>query len=269
MTPLSHRARWHLLPGAARWLGSATAAVLPPPDIGWQEAVRSFHRAQFAAMAERHGLTLDGYLRSAQATLRAWSTTTTVQIRMASDAVEAFLAEGRYRNQFSTGTSSAALAPGPRMLVERTALGIPTLAAGRHRPVYGYCTGSLEVEPNVVRYGDAVLRLRRAVNARATFTCGDSLDECAMLSGHPPFCPQPLRRPTTLALDGRYDVVGAAPHLWAATSCGYIEAQVHGTVAPADVAEVVFTRGTSPAPAVHRRLRAAGITWRSVDGLAP
>jgi hypothetical protein len=269
VTPLSHRVRWLLLPTAARWLGEAAALVLPPPDIGWREAVRAFHRAQFAGMAERHGLTLDGYLQRAGQTLRTWAASTSIQIRMDPGDVERFVAEGRYRNLFSTGTSSGSLAPGPRMLVERTALGIPTLAVAQHRPVYGYCTGSLETEPNVVRYGDAVLRLRRTVNARATFTCGDSLDECAMLSGHPPFCPQPLRRPTTLALDGRYDVVGAAPHLWAATSCGYIEAQVHGTVVPDDVGEVVFTRGYGPSRRTRERLRDARVAWRTVEGEAP
>lgn len=269
MTPLSHRLRWRLLPTTARWLGEAAALVLPPPDIGWREAVRTFHCQQFTAMAERHGLSLDAYLNHAGALLRAWATTATVQIRMDAEAVERFLEERVYRNQFATGRSSGSLAPGPRMLVERTALGIPTLAVARHRPVYGYCTGSLECEPNLIQYGDAVLRLRRTVNARATFTCGDSLDECAMLSGHPPFCPQPLRRPTTLALDGRYDVVSVAPDLWAATSCGYIEAQVHGNVAPEHVAEVVFTRGAAPSSRVRRHLRDRGIAWRVVDGVAP
>lgn len=269
MTPLSHRVRWLLLPTAARWLGEAASLVLPPPDLGWREAVRAFHRRQFAEMAERHGLTLDGYLQRAGASLRAWSATASIEIRMRPEHVERFAADGRYRNLFSTGTSSGSAAPGPRMLVERTTLGIPTLATGQHRPVYGYCSGSLATDVNVVRYGDAVLRLRRTVNARATFTCGDSLDECAMLSGHPPFCPQPMRRPTTLALDGRYDVVGAAPHLWAATSCGYIEAQIHGGVAPADVAEVVFTRGTRPSAGARRRMAAAGIAWRAVDRAAP
>jgi hypothetical protein len=269
VTPLSHRLRWRLLPTTARWLGEAAAVVLPPPDIGWREAVRAFHRQQFTAMAERHGLSLDAYLDRAGGLLRRWAATASVQIRMDSRDVERFVAEGQYRNQFSTGRSSGSLAPGPRMLVEQTTLGIPTLAVARHRPVYGYCTGSLEGEPNLVQYGDAVLRLRRTVNARATFTCGDSLDECAMLSGHPPFCPQPLRRPTTLALDGRFDILEAAPDLWAATSCGYIEAQVHGNVAPADVEEVVFTRGVTPSARSRQRLRDGGVAWRTVERVAP
>lgn len=231
--------------------------------------MRAFHREQFAVAAERHGLTLDAYLDRADALLRRWAATASVQIRMDSGDLERFLTERQYRNQFATGRSSGSLAPGPRMLVEQTTLGIPTLAVARHRPVYGYCTGSLECEPNLVQYGDAVLRLRRTVNARATFTCGDSLDECAMLSGHPPFCPQPLRRPTTLALDGRYDVVGVAPDLWAATSCGYIEAQVHGTVAPEHVEEVVFTLGVTPSHRTRRRLRDRGVAWRVVDGVVP
>lgn len=266
MTPLSHRVRWLLLPTAARWLGEAAALVLPPPDLGWRDAVQAFHRRQFTAMADARGLTLDAYLRRAGEALRDWAGTTSIHIRMHPEHVERFAAERRYRNLFSTGTSSGSVAPGPRMLVEHTALGIPTQAVAQHRPVYGYCTGSPEDEPNVVQYGDAVLRLRRRVNARATFTCGDSLDECAMLSGHPPFCPQPLRRPTTLALDGRYDVVGAAPHLWAATSCGYIEAQVHGTVVPGDVEEVVFTRGSTPSRSARAHLRDAGLAWRTIDG---
>ena len=149
----------------------------------------AFHAENFAVAAESHDLSLEQYMERATDELQAWAAATVVQIRMDADDVSSFLQDRRYRNQFVTGTSQGAYAPGRRMLVEHTVLGIPPGALGADRPIYGYCSGSNETHPNVLKYGDAVLVLRREVNFRTTFTFGDTLDETAILSAQPPFCP--------------------------------------------------------------------------------
>jgi hypothetical protein len=154
------------------------------------------------------------------------------------------------------------------MLVEHTVLGIPPGALGAHRPIYGYCSGSNETHPNVLKYGDAVLLVRREVNYRTTFTFGDSLDETALLSPHPPFCPEPLARPTTLALDGRYDLL-AAQEPWEATRCGYIEAQIHGALGVRDVEQIVFTLSNEPPQPMKEEMLRWGIQCRTVAGDEP
>lgn len=187
---------------------------------------------------------------------------------MDSEDVEKLLRDNRYRNQFETGTSRGAFVPGRRMLVEEMAFGVPADVSGRFRPIYGYCTGSDEQAPSVIQYGDAVLCLRSEVRARTTYTFGDSLDEIALLSPHPPFAPCPLSRPGTLALDARRDIE-AATRLSNATGYGYIESQTFGDVRPKDVEEIVFTLGAQPTDGVRKLLTRSGMKWRIVEGDIP
>lgn len=268
VTPLGHAVRWRLLPALARRVGEPAHLLLPQPDPGWKQATRAYHGQQFSTMAQTYGIPFDAYVDRALHRLRAWAPSATVQVRMDSADVAKLLRDGRYRNQFTTGTSMGALAPGRRMLVEHTALGIPPSAAGTARPTYGYITGSHESHPNVVKYGDAILRLRRDVNFRTSFTFGDSLDEIAVWSPQPPFCPQPLARPTILGLDGRCDLLGAG-QLWEATRCGYVEAQIHGAVTTRDVEEIVFTLSIQPGLSMREEMQRLGIAFRTVQGDEP
>jgi hypothetical protein len=242
--------------------------LLPEPDAGWRQAVAAFHAESFAVAAQAHALSVEQYMGRVTEQLQAWAGVAVVQIRMDAADVSSFLRDRRYRNQFVTGTSQGAYAPGRRMLVEHTVLGIPPGALGADRPIYGYCSGSDETHPNVLKYGDAILILRHDVNFRTTFTFGDSLDETAILSPQPPFCPEPLARPTSLALDGRYDLL-AASEPWQATRCGYIEAQIHGPVELRDVEQIVFTLSNEPTAPMKEEMRRWGIDCRTVVGDQP
>jgi len=264
-----YRLRCLLLPTVARLYGPAAIRLVPRAAPGWTSAVRANHGSLYAQMAGSHGLLPDAYMREVQIWLWQWATSARIRVRMDTMDVSRFLQDGRYRNQFETGTSKGVLAPGRRMLVEHTVLGVPTDAALALRPTYGYCTGSLETHPNVIKYGDAVLLLRPEVNHRTTFTFGDSLDEAAILSANPPFCPAPLSRPGTVALDCRCDVLSVGDTWWEATRCGYIEAQIHGGLTPVDVECVVFTLGTAPDEKDRTDMQASGIQWRTVPGDEP
>jgi hypothetical protein len=219
-------------------------------------------------MAETHDLDFDRYVSKLLARLQSWSRATRVQIRMDSEDVQKFLADGRYRNQFETGTSRGALVPARRRLVESVVFGVPSQVHGRYRPIYGYCIGSRPDSPNVIKYGDAVLCLRGEVNRRTTFTFGDSLDEIALFSRQPPFAPSPIGSPSTDSLDGRLDLLATSTP-WQATRYGYIESQTFGDVSPADVETIVFTQGAEPADKLKVQMTAAGIKWRIVYGDTP
>jgi hypothetical protein len=263
-----HRARWAALPEVARVLGPACSDLLPRPAAGWVTAVGAYQSTCYAHFATAHGMTGTEYSTAAAGRLHGWATSARVRIRLDLGDFPKFLADGRYRNQFGTGTTKGAFAPGRRMLVEGMVLGIPADAPASERPIYGYCTGSRESHANVIKYGDVVLELRRHVNHRTSFTFGDSLDEAAMLSAHPPFCPRPLDRPKNDALDARFDFL-AALEPWQATRCGYIEAQIHGPLTPADIEVVTFTLGTSPADKDRVVMQDKGIRWRRVLGNEP
>lgn len=264
---LRHRVRWSALPYMARTVGEDAARLIPPPHEGWRQAVRAYHNEQFRDRARDHGVPFDIYINDAVHRVRNWAATARVRIRMDYGILESFLQEGRYKNQFDTGTSNGVVAPGPRMLIEHTALGIPPSARARHRPVYGYCTGSRELSPQVLQYGDVVLELRPEINHRTTFTFGDSLD-MSLASAQPPFCPRPLSRPSTLALDGGFDL-RATTELWEATCYGYIEAQVFGLVGTRDVATVIFTLDLRPTKPMKQMMGQLGINWRTVPGDEP
>jgi hypothetical protein len=263
-----HQLRWAALPVAARHSAPAAAALLPRPAPGWLAAVWAYHGQAWAGFAALHGLETQAYIERLHGRFVNWSRSARIRVRIDSADLPKFLSDGRYRNQFDTGASRGALAPGPRMLVESILLGIPSEAQAKHRPVYGYLTGSCEARANVIKYGDVVLELRSDVHRRTTFTFGDSLDEPAMRSAHPPFCPSPLSRPRTYALDGRLDLLGASEP-WQATMCGYFEAQVHGALTPRDVESAAFTLGGSPADVDRVALQQYGIRWRTVPDNEP
>lgn len=265
---VGYRARWYALPQAARRFGAASRLLLPRPDYGWLAATREHHAAGFATHATGYGISAAQYTELVGERLSAWAPSARLQIRMDSEAVPRFLADRRYRNQFETGTTKGAFAPGRRMLIEHAALGVPMVASARYRPTYGYLTGSNEAGL-VPQYGDAVLQLRLDVNFRSTFTCGDSLDEITRSQPYAPFCPAPLVDPGPVAVPAAFDLL-SVPELWQA--CGphqYIEAQIFGDITPADIETVVFTRGFEPSSTLQQELESAKIQRRIVEGDVP
>jgi len=94
---------------------------------------------------------------------------------------EALARDGRYRSQFETGISNGGLTAypgGDRERWERRMFGgayPPSLRVGR--PVYGGLNLAGHVDGASPRFGSCHLRLNAAVNARATFSHGDSVTE--------------------------------------------------------------------------------------------
>lgn len=157
--------------------------------------------------------------------------------------VDAIVADGAYRSQWLTGTSSGGLTAhlgGQRWGWEQR------LFAGRYdhsdpaeRPVYGAWNRRDDPYGAAPRFGSAYVRLRADVVERATFCWPDSVYEPDALGG-----PERLPELCALADAGLLD----ASHLPASAADlplddplnDYVEAHVHGAVlVPRDVEAVV------------------------------
>ncbi|MEA2134711.1 MAG: hypothetical protein QOC68_2620 [Solirubrobacteraceae bacterium] len=152
------------------------APLLPVADAGWRLAAFQKHATEFSVIAGHHGLTVSDYMRQAAGWLAQNASRSEVRIRMRPSNFEQFLLQEQYLTQFELPTASGgAKHRALRLMLEHTVSGVPTSAAPRHRPIYGYLSGTHEAG-QIQQYGEVVLRLRPAVRRRATFMLGDSLD---------------------------------------------------------------------------------------------
>jgi hypothetical protein len=170
----------------------------------------------------------------------------------------------RYVTQFEVSHSGGAYGQARRIVVEHTVLGVPPGCRPNDRPVYGYLSGSDE-GGQLGQYGDVVVRLKHRIRGRSTFVVGDSLDYAIGRPTGPVFVPQPVSRPSWLALIaptdrlGCYDLADASPPPYR-----YAEAQIYGGVRLPDVAEIIFTLGSLPDAATQNLLQQRGIPWKVV-----
>jgi hypothetical protein len=245
-----------------------TALLLPRADAGWRLAAAETHRDDFSVIAARSGMTLEEYMELAARWLNAEVATSEVRIRMRIGPFEQFLATGSYLTQFSTTMTASAGAQhrALRMIVERTVLGVPGCRPA-DRPIYGYLSGSDE-SAQLQQYGEVVMRLDRSIRRRSTFMLGDSLDHAIHHFRVPSFVPQPVARPTTLALIP-VDVLSATNLADAAPPYRYAEAQIFGGLTPFHVREAIYTLGMTPSPNAERLLSRYGVTWTSTPGSVP
>jgi hypothetical protein len=157
-----------------------------------------------------------------------------------------------------------------RRQTESALWGIPESALPHARPKYGY----LHSEPDGlgattpadldVLYGSIMVRFKPHVKARTTFTGADSLDDTDQ-GLTPGVAPTSLEAPSWTALHRRIGDAVALPSAAALTEAAertvwYVEAQFHGALAPADIAEVVFKH--PPGIVLQGLLAAQGIPWR-------
>ena len=91
------------------------------------------------------------------------------------------LSEGRFKNQFETGTSNGALNQKYRREKEKERIGVGSRTTGEKRPIYGYAVDGGTHPTNdtgtVRHYGRVVVDLYDTVKYRSTVTLVDSLDD--------------------------------------------------------------------------------------------
>jgi hypothetical protein len=207
--------------------------------------------------ASSRGVARTVYTATMENNIRQWIGGKEIRVRIRAHVLPLVLADARLKNQFETMTSAGAYNPPRRVQTEKALFGIDVRAQPDQRPIYGYLEGSFET--SVLQYGPIVLRLRDEARERTTFTLADSLDHTE--AGTQPWvAPEPLSAPTCQASHTEWDVV-AAPTLPHATGYGFVECQIHGGVALADFAQVVFTRGLTPGADLQERLSDADVEW--------
>ncbi|WP_327005760.1 DUF3626 domain-containing protein [Dactylosporangium sp. NBC_01737] len=179
--------------------------------------------------------------------------------------VEGLLADGRFRSQFETGISNGGLTAHPggdRDRWEERMFGGAYQRPGvvpADRPKYGALDLGRHPAGAARRFGSAHLRLRPEVNARATFTLGDSFHEPAEAGVFDALSPV---------------LAGLTDHLTAAGPLDdYVEAQVHGPVDLArDVEALVLDdsfAGRLPAAELLTARFDIKLEWRAGSRLAP
>ena len=170
--------------------------------------------------------------------------------------VECLVAQGRYRSQFETGISNGKVMPLPgqdREVWERRMFGgayPPGMVAGR--PVYGALNLAGHPDGASPRFGSCALWLAPAVSARATFSLGDSVTQPSVVGTADAFGAVWAALLEQVARTGSaLGVAAGSPREWVAALGAprpgpgrvlddYVEAQVHGGLAPAvDVTAVV------------------------------
>ena len=182
-----------------------------------------------------------------------------VSIRSSMDRALTIVADGRFKTQFETGTSSGLFEPDRREIAEENGLGVSAKIPLTDRPMYGYFGAG---EPDVKSYGNIEFVLKDSVRARTTYTIGDSLEgftgQYKVGGSH---------SADTAAWGGNLDAYakyGVGRTVRSIKWPDYIEAQIHGGVSLKDVAKVVIhTRAVFPGQydAVRDALIAKGIEW--------
>jgi hypothetical protein len=202
-------------------------------------------------------------------------------IMMQPNKAKTFINQGRYKNIHATGGKrpSAAGASGVeyvdnRRLYEYGYFGYSDDVAAELRPVYGMKQNTAMSNLHTQVYGNVEIVLKPAVDARTTFTIGDSLNDF--------IAPQPLRNYDAKVIFNEVDgatsplirasekvINGEVNYFLGDEFYDYIETQVHGGVSTDDVAEVVFHGepdfGSPEIQGLTDTLDSKGIPWREAD----
>lgn len=174
--------------------------------------------------------------------------------------------DGGVRNQFQVGKSTALYDPNGRAMAELKGQGVPADTPPDQRPMYGYFSdGSVHPDKEAAgrgRYGDIVIKMKPDLKGRATVSFGDSFSGARngefMASAtdqvhHDSINPAGLANVGMNSLDS-FEAFDSQYGT-------YIEAQVHGGIAPTDIESVQF-RGEPP-PEIQAKLKALNIPWSS------
>jgi hypothetical protein len=245
----------------------------------WERKVREKRADELKERAVKHGIKPEEYERQAADHLRKLLSEMVPFRRFNEKILTALLKGDRLRSLFETGTSSGANASARRASLENKFWGIPKNDRKIIRPAYGYLHPNTEgglLEKALVDYGEVVVRFKRDILKRTTFTVGDSLDQitvpdAANLARKPPrhrMVAYPVNHPSWLAVPMPMGDVLDYPHAEALAQATlstspvlhYVEAQYHGEVTWADIESVTFLK-KAPNEETRRLLKEKGIAY--------
>lgn len=181
------------------------------------------------------------------------------------------MAETRHGTPMGSGTSINE-AVSQRNAFEKDAFGIEDPNPKAH-PVYGYFRvkpdGPFGGEQDMAdQYGSVRIVLKESVKQRTTVSVGDAEVMSYNYSTH--IAPSPATKPHIGAMTSQHAVWLATadkPISWLSMVVNripYIEAHVHGGVAPSDIAKIIYEPsyvGGKPSAGVAKKLKALGIPY--------
>lgn len=196
------------------------------------------------------------------------------------------LDEGRFKSQFETNISSGVLAPEFRRKVESKVLGVADDIPVEQRPIYGFMSTDPFRERSALNYGGGdgsvpykvVVKFKKDVSKRTTYTIGDSLDSSGLYDKQTPSLrAAPVGTPRWYTAESRvanavieneidFDDIDKRINKY----ISYIEVQIHGGVTVDDIAEVLIPkrmRQSMLGSMLTRKLNQLGIPYRFVGSV--
>lgn len=167
-------------------------------------------------------------------------------------------ADGKFKNQFQTGTSGGLLDKTFREQVEYDVFGVPRTAEAELRPLYGYMSDSIRLD-NVGYYGDMVIEFDKdKIANRTTFTGYDSLNNHRNDFGDG-MRPYPFAFVDNPKWQAMIDYQGGEINTsWPSLNVReeYIEVQIHGGLNLSDVKRIFLKSEATGIPDATRRFAA-------------
>lgn len=187
--------------------------------------------------------------------------------------------DGRFKTQFETGSSGGCYDKDLRNRVTESMFGVQNIGTTNHEK-YG-CLLDKDLmhafKSNATGYGDTLVRLKKDIYSRTTFTIGDSLNkrgqnrtfapslatspDISSLSRHsaPSFYGTRFKKSDTNPVDALLDLINNNSY------AEYIELQYHGEVTLDDVEAVIYQPWSQRKPETVSGLKSRGIAVYEFD----
>jgi hypothetical protein len=242
---------------------------LPKVPRQWEDRVNPVISRRVRLLANDHGMDTEDYIDAAVGKTRELTKNAHVFTRIDPEALDAVLADGRFKTQYETETSNGLFDPDARRAFEHNFFGAPLDLPNEQRPIYGFLSSFDDGSDGAVdHYGGVVVRFKDGVRGRTTWNEGDSLDSNSLAAGwswggEANNMASPLERPDwrsfqyegdPLSVRTITDMVREAPET------PYMEAQLWGGVRVDDIQYVVVSPKEDPAWV--NSLRARGLNVR-------
>lgn len=191
----------------------------------------------------------------------------TPAIAIKPENLEKVLDEGTFKTLHETGESGGADNPQIRRAMELAAFGeYAEDGTLLENAVYGAHIAAPNRDPGLPhRYGSAVVILHDHLKDRSTATAGDSLSQAYNAMPNTKYAGDPVGFHRMVAFNREVGEPELTPEQWAENvrrMHGFIEAQFHGGVTPADIKEVRHRPGDPLPESLVKKLSDAGIPVR-------
>lgn len=174
-------------------------------------------------------------------------------IRVTEDVLQNILDDGRFKNQFETGSSKGMFDPKIRLKVEHRDMGVPLDLDPQERPIYGYLSDKPQDHSSAAldNYGTVVVELHASVKDRSTVTLQDSLQGAVAT---------PVNNPSMLSLSENDFGLPIQIEKGSTDTWPYTELQVHGGLPVSDIKKVLLRK-----PAIRRAIINPRDEWRQAE----